>query len=326
MGKGPRPRRQPASAGCLRFLGALLGSFFLVFQMGFSGMLFSRFAAAFLRGILKNVRQPGRRAPGGRCGIFCRRPPGRVFCCRNPLFPFPLDRFSPHCAEAFRPAKGGRAFCAAHHMDNTILSTQNACFLGRIHYPDFAVAAGQVTFLTGPSGCGKSSLLRLFNGTASPSAGQVTALGRNVADWDPVDLRRRVLLCGQNAFLFDGTLAENFSRYGAMRRQSAPTGAQMRRFLDLTCLPMDPAADCCTLSGGERQRAFLSIFLSFAPQVVLLDEPTSALDSATAGHFFENLTHWCQTDGVTPVVVSHDAALCRRWADRVIALTGGAGV
>jgi putative ABC transport system ATP-binding protein len=177
-----------------------------------------------------------------------------------------------------------------------------------------------VTFVCGESGCGKSTLLKLFNGTASADGGEVLYRGKPVEGYDPVELRREVLLCGQAAYLFAGNVRDNFAEYYRYRDLPCPADNVIQSFLE-TCaarFPLD--APCATMSGGEGQRVFAAICLSFRPSVLLLDEPTSALDDETAVAAMTGISAFCRENGIALVVVSHNRALAERFAGNVLTL------
>src|SRR5438874_2424634 len=69
------------------------------------------------------------------------------------------------------------------------------------------------TALVGPSGAGKSTLLRLLNRLADPDSGTIIYRGRNVREYDVLELRREVALVPQLPALLPGTVAENVA-YG----------------------------------------------------------------------------------------------------------------
>lgn len=204
-----------------------------------------------------------------------------------------------------------------------ILETRGLCFRDNIQYPDLSIRTGTSTFLTGPSGCGKSTLLHLMNGTLSPSAGQALYRGRDVAVWDTIQLRREALLLRQSAYLFDGSIRENFAEYHRYRGEAPPEEGDVRAFLELCMADFPLEQSCATLSGGERQRVFLAVGLSFRPRVLLLDEPTSALDADTGAALMGRLLGYCRKEGITPVVVSHDQGLTETYAEETIALGKG---
>lgn len=202
-----------------------------------------------------------------------------------------------------------------------LLTTHELAFSG-IRYPDLTFQEGGMHFVCGPSGCGKTSLLRLCNRTLEPSSGCVRLKGRNVRDMDPLQLRRNVLLVGQEVFLFPGSVAENFGRFHSLREMPAPAPEDMRRFLRLCAFDHRLDHACEQLSGGERQRVFLAICLSLEPAVLLLDEPTSALDAATARCLMEQLCTYGQDNGTSFLIVSHDRELAARYARSLTELGG----
>jgi len=189
-----------------------------------------------------------------------------------------------------------------------------------LHYPALEISAGGATFLCGASGTGKSTLLKLLSGVLSPTGGEILYLGKRVGDYDPIRLRREVLLVGQSVYLFDKTIQENFAEYYAYRDQAVPGEETIREYLDIckASFPLDSM--CNLLSGGERQRVFLAICLSLTQEVLLLDEPTSALDEETADQLIGQIKAHCKTKDISLLVVSHDRAIAEKYADEIIAL------
>lgn len=192
-----------------------------------------------------------------------------------------------------------------------------------IQYPNFHVRRNRVTFLTGPSGVGKSTLLRMFNRTITPSAGELRYCEKSIADYSPITLRREVLLISQEVFLFVGSIRDNFVRFYQYRELPPPDDAQMKEWLSVCALSMSLDALCDSLSGGERQRVMLAIYLSLKPSVLLLDEPTSALDFVTASMLLEHLLAYAKQANITPIIVSHTGELIERFAQEQILLKGG---
>lgn len=200
-----------------------------------------------------------------------------------------------------------------------ILSTHDLSFAA-IRYPDLTFQRQGINVIHGPSGCGKSTLLRLCNRTLVPHTGCIRLDGQDIRQRDPLQLRRDILLAGQEVFLFDGSIADNFRQFYALREEAEPQESGMRRFLDLCACPLPPETPCGSLSGGERQRVFLAVCLSFVPRILLLDEPTSALDGETARHLLDNLRAFAARHGMTLVLVSHDRAMTAPLADNLLEL------
>ena len=169
----------------------------------------------------------------------------------------------------------------------------------------------------------KSTLLKLLNGVVSTDAGEILYSGAPIEDYDPVALRREVLLCGQSAFLFDGSVWENFVEYRKYREMPAISREEANTYLKICVAEFPLDAVCTTMSGGERQRVFTAVCLSLKPKVFLLDEPTSALDDGTAYQMMANLVVYCREQNITLVVISHSKALMGSFAEHTIFLEAG---
>jgi len=204
-----------------------------------------------------------------------------------------------------------------------LFSLKNVSFKDMIHYPDIEIPEKLATFICGESGSGKSTLLKLLNGVASPDGGEILYDGKPIGDYNPVLLRREVLLFGQSAYLFDGTIEENFAQYYSYRDLSPISAEEMQTYLSLCAAVFPLDAPCATMSGGERQRVFIAICLSLRPKVLLLDEPTSALDDMTANAVIANIKSFCLENEMTLIAVSHNRALVQPYADHTITLMRG---
>ena len=155
------------------------------------------------------------------------------------------------------------------------------------------IPADGLTVVVGPSGAGKTTLLRLLNRLDDPDDGSVLFEGRDVRDYDVLELRRRVQSVGQVPVTFPGTVAANVG---------GDTTALLRR------VGLDPALaarEADRLSVGEAQRMALARSLALAPDVLALDEPTSALDVASKAGV-ERLIRELADSGLTVVMVTHD--------------------
>jgi putative ABC transport system ATP-binding protein len=195
---------------------------------------------------------------------------------------------------------------------------QNVNYKNIIRYPDIEIRQGYTTFISGESGSGKSTLLKLLNGIASPTSGDIFYLGKNITDYDPMNLRREVLLVGQQPYLFDMSVRDNFREYYAYRELENIGDEQIRYFLKI-CVSDNQLDDNCTvMSGGERQKIFTTINLSFSSKVLMLDEPASALDYENANTLLSNIKIYCKEQKKTLIVVSHDKTLVDKYADEVI--------
>jgi len=173
-----------------------------------------------------------------------------------------------------------------------------------------SIARVGLTAMVGPSGAGKSTLLRLLNRLDDPDAGQVFYEGKDVRDYDVLELRRRVQHVGQVPVTFPGTVQENLALADPV--EDAPT---LLERVGLSPSIVERHAD--VLSVGEAQRLSLARALACRPDSLLLDEPTSALDTASKGGV-EQLIRSLADDGLTVVLVTHDPRQATYLADAVI--------
>ncbi len=175
-----------------------------------------------------------------------------------------------------------------------------------------------VTVLVGPSGSGKSTLLRCCNRLEVPTTGRVVFDGVDVAELDPLRLRRRVGMVFQRPTPFPGTVRENLQV--AEPSISDADGVSVLRRVGLEATFLDRAAT--ELSGGEAQRVCLARTLVTSPEVVLMDEVTSSVDPAQRAGL-EGLARTLVSNGVAVLWVTHDLAQMRRVADHVLVVIEG---
>jgi ABC-type proline/glycine betaine transport system ATPase subunit len=174
--------------------------------------------------------------------------------------------------------------------------------------------------IAGPSGSGKSTMLRLLNRLADPDTGRVLYEGVDVAERDPLTLRREVSLVPQLPALIEGTVHDNIA-YGP---RLAGKSFDARSCLELAGLDPDfESRDSAKLSVGEQQRVMLARALALDPRVLLLDEPTSALDEAARDAVEATLRRLQGRTAISLVLVTHDAAQAQRLADYVIRIDAG---
>jgi putative ABC transport system ATP-binding protein len=187
------------------------------------------------------------------------------------------------------------------------------------------IQTGEVLAVVGPSGSGKSSFLRLLNRLDEPTSGTVFVKGIDYRQLPPRELRRKVGMVTQRAFMFPGTVAENLS-FGPRRRGEALSDARAEELLTRVGLPGYGARDVVNLSGGEAQRVSLARALANSPVVLLLDEPTSALDDEAKSGVESLIREIISDSRLTCVVVTHDVSQAARMANRVMLLEWGRAV
>ena len=172
------------------------------------------------------------------------------------------------------------------------------------------VQVGEVVAVVGPSGSGKSSFLRLLNRLDEPTGGTVRLNGEDYRKLAPQELRRRVSMVMQTAYLFPGTVGENVA-YGPRQRGQRLLAEQTNALLQRVGLSGYQQRNASNLSGGEAQRVSIARALANAPEILLLDEPTSALDEDSARGVEDLVLDIIRERRMTCVIVTHNNAQAR---------------
>ncbi len=191
-----------------------------------------------------------------------------------------------------------------------------------VNHINLAVQPGDMIAIIGRSGAGKSSFLRLINRLDEPTSGTVFLDGEDYRQIKPRELRRRVGMVMQSAYLFPGIVAENL-RFGPSQQDKALSDAEVDLLLEQVGLAGFAGRGVNFLSGGEAQRVSLARTLANQPEVLLLDEPTSALDERSEREIEELLTRVIRDRNLTSLMVTHDTAQAARIANRAILIENG---
>jgi len=184
------------------------------------------------------------------------------------------------------------------------------------------VHRGQIVAIVGPSGAGKSSFLRLLNRLDEPSSGTFYLDGQDYRRIPPRELRRRLGMVMQQAYLFPGTVADNI-RYGPEQRGENVPNEVIGDLLEQVDLPDFAGRDASRLSGGEAQRVSLARTLANSPQILLLDEPTSALDDDARDSVETLICKIIREQDLTCLMVTHDLQQARRMASHAMLMENG---
>jgi subfamily B ATP-binding cassette protein MsbA len=198
---------------------------------------------------------------------------------------------------------------------------------GRMGLRGLSIVAepGATLALVGPSGAGKSTALALIPRLQDPSQGTVRLDGVDIRDFTLASLRDAVAYVGQDALLFDDTIAANIrmGRADASDAQVvaaalAAAGDFIERLPDGFATRVGPGGQ--RLSGGQRQRVVLARALLRDPRILLLDEATSALDAESEAAVQTALQRL--RAGRTTIVVAHRLSTVRD-ADVVVVMAEG---
>lgn len=196
----------------------------------------------------------------------------------------------------------------------------------------FDINRGEVLGLVGESGSGKStigrSILRLVpvtSGEVSFDGTPVTALeGRALKD-----MRRRMQIIFQDPFaslnprmtVYD-TLAEPLLLHGIETRKSV-AGGVLKLMDDVGLARSFVRKYPHEFSGGQRQRIAIGRALATRPEFIVADEPVSALDVTIQAQILDLMQDLGKEYGLTMLFISHDLAVVRHLADRIVVLYKG---
>ena len=151
----------------------------------------------------------------------------------------------------------------------------------------FSAHPGEVTAIIGSTGAGKSALLNLIPRFYDIESGSILIDGVDIRDITQEDLRSRIGLVPQKAFLFSGTIAENirFGKDDATDEEifHAARVAQAAGFIEGMegGYQHEIAQGGMNVSGGQKQRLAIARALVRKPEIYLFDDSFSALDFKT---------------------------------------------
>ncbi|USG62022.1 type I secretion system permease/ATPase [Sneathiella marina] len=174
----------------------------------------------------------------------------------------------------------------------------------------FSLKAGDGLGVIGPSGSGKSTLARALVGAARQFAGTVRFDGAGLTQWDEDRYGDFIGYLPQSVQLFDGTIAQNISRFkDDAQSESIVEASQMAGIHDfITSLPdgynTKFISSGSLLSAGQRQRVAIARAVFGCPFLVVLDEPNSNLDAA-GDTALTNTIKSLRERGSVVVVVAH---------------------
>ncbi len=200
---------------------------------------------------------------------------------------------------------------------------------------DLHVAPGGSLAIVGESGSGKTTVARMLVGLTAPTAGTITACGkdRSAPARSAKERRRRgseVQIVFQDPYssldprhsaeqAIDEVLRLHGSRASKEQRETRAAELGDLVGLDGRQLRARPAA----LRGGPRPRVAIARALAAAPRVLILDESVAALDVSIQAQILNLLADIREETGISYVLISHDLAVVRQITDEAIVMHRG---
>jgi peptide/nickel transport system ATP-binding protein len=196
-----------------------------------------------------------------------------------------------------------------------------------------SVANNEIVAIVGESGSGKSTLLQVLAGLHAPTNGQMSYCGESL----PPDVRSRshevrnnIQLVFQDASAALNprhTIGRSLSRALAVYRPQLSRGDRQleaeRALRQVKLSPKLLEALPSQISGGQQQRVNLARALCAAPKILLCDEVTSSLDVSVQAGILRLIASLRAERDLAVVFVTHDLAVVRSLADRVVIMADG---
>jgi putative phosphonate transport system ATP-binding protein len=207
-----------------------------------------------------------------------------------------------------------------------------------LHSASFDLWPGEVMAVVGESGSGKTTLLNAIAARSRPDAGQVEFLSRDGQLQDiyrMTEAQQRLLartdwgFVHQNAadgLRMDVSAGANVGErlmglgerhYGRLRH----TAQEWLKRVEIDPDRIDDVPR--TFSGGMRQRLQIARNLVTQPRLVFMDEPTSGLDVSVQARLLDLLRQLTRQMQLAVVIVTHDLAVARLLAHRMMVMQGG---
>lgn len=202
----------------------------------------------------------------------------------------------------------------------------------------FELWPGEVLGIVGESGSGKTTLLKCLSAQLEPDAGQVLYATRDEGERDVFSLsepRRRLLMrtdwgivhqhpveglrmgVSAGANVGERLMAVGARHYGRIRGSALD-------WLGRVEIPRDRIDDLPrTFSGGMLQRLQIARNLVSQPRLIFMDEPTGSLDVSVQARLLDLLRGLVADLGLSVVVVTHDLAVARLLAHRLMVMRAG---
>ncbi len=194
------------------------------------------------------------------------------------------------------------------------------------------IGAGECVGLVGESGCGKSTLVKLITRLLDPTAGRIAFDGHDIggvpaARFARAPERALIQMVFQDPtdslnprFTAFDTIADPIRRLGG-GHGAAAVSTRVRELAEMVGLPEALLGRFPhQLSGGQKHRVGIARAIALEPKLLVLDEPTSALDVSVQAVILKLLDDLRRRLGISYLFVSHDLAVVRLVADRVIVM------
>ena len=190
----------------------------------------------------------------------------------------------------------------------------------------FEIPTGTIAALVGVNGAGKSTLFKSIMGFVPTAKGQITILGRPVAEALKDNLIAYVPQAEEVDWTFpvlveDVVMMGRYGHMGFLRRPKAADRDAVDQALTRVNMQDYRTRQIGELSGGQRKRVFLARALAQDSQVILLDEPFTGVDVQTEEQIIK-LMGQLRDEGRVMLVSTHNLGSVPEFCDRTVLVKG----
>ena len=205
------------------------------------------------------------------------------------------------------------------------MNVHNSCGLCRVEIENLSVKSGKDILLDNVNlefHCGKTTLLKAILGEKKYT-GKI-----HYEKHDGKEMKNIVIGYVPQQLLFDKSMPVSVADFMMATKIKKPVwlgySKQQKQNLKNRLQEMDCGhildRKLGDLSGGELQRVLLTMAIEPMPDLLILDEPVSGVDATGLDLFYKKVTYLRNTYHIAVLLVSHDLALIRRYADKVVLL------
>lgn len=198
---------------------------------------------------------------------------------------------------------------------------KNVTYKNIVSLDHYECKKGSVTAIVGESG--KSTFLRLLNHLISYDSGVILYKNQALTEWDPVMLRREVVMLPQQPVIYKGTIEDNLQIGRLFSECEKASIQECKEMLTFVNLPYDLHKNAEVLSGGEKQRLAWARVMLMDATCYLLDEPTSALDEENAYMIMDRFIKRTKQKQQTVIFVTHSKQIAKTFSNQILTMKKG---